>query len=98
MGDRRCEHVGGMIVCGGPASAEDLAKLTRLRAIMEGGGTPGEAREAAGLTIGQAVRILGWSRPRLVAIEDGETMSSIERVKLMALYGVDGFAEVTRVG
>lgn len=124
---RRCQHVGGAIVCGGTPSATDRAEVDNLRrylagemspaevraftgldgdeasdlgrtaAVLEitkGGGTPGQARVAAGLSLGQAAKLLGWSRERLVAVECCGTMSAEERGELAAVYDVAGFAPV----
>ena len=48
---------------------EDEARLNKLFAIVAGHGTLREAREAAGLTLGQASRVLGWPRERIAALE-----------------------------
>lgn len=73
--------------------ASDLQRVARMLAIGEGRGTPAQAREAAGLSVGQAAKLLEWLSARLRSIEAGEAMSSGERAKLLDLYGVQGFAD-----
>ena len=70
---------------------EDETRLSKLFAIVAGHGTLREAREAAGLTIGQASRVLGWSRDRIAAMEDGAEPTEVERAAMLEAYGVDGW-------
>ncbi len=131
MRSRRCQDLGGAIVCGGTPTAEtraevemfrrylrgeltgralrlytgldgpepaDLGQVARVMEIAKGGGTVAQAREASGLSVGQAVKLLGWERARLVAIEAGEVMAPTERAALCVLYEVSGFVEAPQGG
>ncbi len=63
--------------------------------IATGGGTPAEARAAAGLSLGQAVRETGLERHRLAAIEAGALMTPAEGARLQETYDCAGFADPT---
>jgi len=66
----------------------------------EGKTTYAEARDLAGLSIGQAARYLqasGWTKARLEAIETGaERPTAAELADLMRTYGVPDFIGWTR--
>lgn len=72
---------------------EDEARLNKLFAIVAGHGTLREAREAAGLTLGQASRVLGWPRERIAALEDGAEPTDTERSILLDAYDVEGWVK-----
>ena len=72
--------------------AADMARIARPERIVAGEGTRQEAREAAGLTIPQAGRVLGWHWSRVAAIETGAQAPSVDELAAMAkAYGVAGF-------
>lgn len=55
-----------MIVCadGLEPSAEDLARVGDVLRVTDGGGTMAEARVVAGLSVGQAAKLLGVTHGR----------------------------------
>lgn len=66
-------------------------------AVIEGGGTYAEAREAAGLSVGQATQVTAIDRDRLRAIEAGDaTPTDAELARLRETYDVAGFVGATR--
>lgn len=71
--------------------ATDREKLNRLFDIMEGKGTLAEARSAAGLSIGQAAKFLGWPSDRLRELEAGADPTDAERTALCDAYDVRGW-------
>jgi hypothetical protein len=73
------------------APASDLAKVARTLEIAGGRGTVREARETAGLSIGQAMRLVPWDRARMEEIEATGIMSPEEHTALCSLYDVAGF-------
>jgi len=75
------------------ASAQgDAAKLVRAVRVSQGHCTIREAREAAGLSVGQAARVLSWPRQRVIDVEGGDAATAGELSALAEAYGVDGFA------
>ncbi len=71
---------------------EDKARLKDLIRVLDGGGTMEEAREAAGLTPGQAATMLGLSREVLTAYERGALRVPEDvRARMLDLYDVAGF-------
>lgn len=83
------------IVCGEhPPSADDLAALANVLRITQGGGTMAEAREAAGLSVGQAAKLFGVRARDLRALESGEAKPSNGlRVMMLAAYDVEAFVD-----
>lgn len=82
---------------GSRVSADDQAKLRHTVAVIEGGGTYAEAREAAGLSVGQAAQVTAIDRDRLRAIEAGDaTPTDAELARLRETYDVAGFVGATR--
>lgn len=77
------------------ATAEDLARIARVKAIIQGHGTLAEARETAGLSVGQAAKLLGWPRERILALEAGATATTAERGALCDAYDVAGWRDTT---
>ena len=71
--------------------ATDREKLNRLFDILEGKGTLTEARTAAGLSIGQAAKFLGWPAERLRTLESGAEPTDGERAALCKAYDVEGW-------
>lgn len=69
----------------------DYSKLARTLEIAAGRGTVREARETAGLSIGQAMTLVPWDRARMEEIEASGIMSPEEHAKLCSLYDVVGF-------
>lgn len=69
----------------------DERKMRRLFAIKSGWGELSDAREAAGLSTGQAVKVLGLSRDRLRELEAGADASPDERKALCDAYDVTGW-------
>lgn len=70
---------------------EDAAQLRDVLRITDGGGAPKECREAAGLSLGQAVKVSGIVGERIEAIERGETATAQEFAQLCEVYGVPGW-------
>lgn len=70
----------------------DAAKVLRLIEITEGKGTLTEAREAAGLSIGQAATVLGWTRERVRELEAGAVATDAERRAMCLAYDVAGWS------
>lgn len=68
-------------------------KIARTLEIAAGRGTIREAREAAGLSLGQAVRLVPWDRAHMEAIEATGVMLPEERAALCSVYGVAGFVD-----
>lgn len=66
-----------------------------MQRVRTGGGTPAEARTAAGLSLGQAVTVTGVARHRLAAIEAGADMTPVERDTLQRAYDCEGFTGPT---
>lgn len=72
----------------------DKALLRDVIRVTDGGGTMREAREHAGLSVGQAAKMLGIDRGMLAAYEDCALPTPAEvRKRMMDLYDVDGFAD-----
>jgi len=86
-----------LLLQGSRVSAEDQAKLRRTVAIIGGEGTYAEAREAAGLSVGQAAGVTTIDRARLRAIESGDaTPTDDELARLRETYDVAGFVGAGR--
>lgn len=66
---RHCRHEDGAIVCGGALTDDDRHELARFKRYLRGEMPPGEVREYAGLSLGQAAKILGVTREALAEIE-----------------------------
>lgn len=72
----------------------DKALLRDVIRVTDGGGTMREAREHAGLSVGQAAKMLGTKTSTLRAVESGSASPSpMMRVMMLALYDVDGFSD-----
>ena len=69
----------------------DAAKVLRLIEITECKGTLPEARDAAGLSVGQAATVLGWARERIRELEAGAVATDAERRALCLAYDVAGW-------
>lgn len=83
----------------------DAAKLRDTFRIAGGGGTPREAREASGLSIGQAAKLLGVTREWLERCErDRAVPSTAELEAMLRVYDVSSvkldvrFVEALREG
>lgn len=72
-------------------SPDDLPKLDALLRVVDGGGTLVEARAEAGLSPGQAARVSGIAKDRLLALEAGAALTADEWALLTVLYDVAGF-------
>lgn len=71
---------------------EDADKLRAVLRVADGGGSPAECREAAGLSLGQAAKVTGLARERIEAIEQGEFATAQEFALLTTAYDVPGWA------
>ena len=73
---------------------DDKARLRDVIRVTDGCGTMREAREHAGLSVGQSAKMLGIDRGLLAAYEDRALPTPAEvRGRMMDLYEVDGFAD-----
>jgi hypothetical protein len=70
---------------------DDQRKIDRILRIVAGGGTVAEAREASGLSAGQARRVLGFTRERMAALESGATPTAREYAMMAEAFGTEGF-------
>lgn len=78
-------------------TADDKAQLRDVIRVTDGGGTMREAREHAGLSVGQAAKMLGTKVRTLLAVESGSASPSpMMRVMMLALYDVEDFADAKR--
>jgi hypothetical protein len=93
VGSRRCHHVDGAIVCGGAPSAADREAIARMKRRLAGQLTMTEAREDAGLSLGQAARVTEIPRERLEVLEAGAAPTESERAVLCEAYDVPSFAQ-----
>lgn len=76
------------------APASDLARVARTLEIVAGNGTMAEAREAAGLSVGQAAKLFGTKAANLRKIEAGEAKPTPQlRVMMLAAYDVADFTD-----
>lgn len=72
----------------------DYAKVARTMEITAGRGTMAEARECAGLSVGQAAKLLGVTAADLRAIESGESKPTAPlRVMMLAAYDAVDFTD-----
>lgn len=69
-----------------------------LQRVLDGNATFTEAREAAGLSLGQASKLSGLNLSRLTAIEAGAELTTQEWAILLTLYHVTDFATPRPVG
>lgn len=77
------------------AAASDLARVARNLEIVAGNGTMAEARDAAGLSVGQAAKLLGVTAAELRSIEAGEVKPTpVLRMTMLTTYAVAGFSDV----
>lgn len=73
---------------------DDKASLKDVLRVVSGGGTMREAREASGLSAGQAAKMLGLKVDNLRRVEAGEIKPTpMLRVMMLALYDVEGFTD-----
>lgn len=79
------------------APASDLAKVARTLEIAAGRGTMAEARECAGLSVGQAAKLLSMKVTNLRRVESGD-MSPTPALWLMMVtaYDVADFTDAPR--
>lgn len=70
---------------------DDQRKIDRILRICQGGGTVAEAREVSGLSMGQARRVLGFTRERMAALESGATPTAREYAMMAEAFDVAGF-------
>lgn len=72
----------------------DTKQMLRTLDICAGKGTMAEARDAAGLSVGQAAKLLAVSASDLRRIEAGESRPTPAlRVMMLATYDVVGFVD-----
>lgn len=77
-------------------TADDKQQLRDVLRVTEGGGTMREAREHAGLSVGQAAKVLGTPRDHLRAVENGETRDDLLVRRMRKAYGVERMTDEKR--
>lgn len=71
----------------------DKQHLRDVLRVVDGGGTMREAREHAGLSLGQAAKVLHTTRDHLRAVENGEARDDLLVRRMMAAYDAKGFTD-----
>lgn len=70
---------------------DDIGRVARIMEVERGNGTLAEARETAGLSVGQAATVTGLAKDRLRELEGGAVATDEERRVLCLTYAVDGW-------
>lgn len=70
---------------------DDIGRVARIMEVERGNGTLAEARETAGLSVGQAAMVTGLAKDRLRELEGGAVATDEERRVLCLTYAVDGW-------
>lgn len=86
---KRCRHVDGAIVCGGEPTESDRAAITRFRRFLAGEMALSELREYAGLSVGQAAKLLGITADVVRAIEAGRGADDLLQLRMRKMYGAE---------